>query len=135
MLEKLNELNVQIICVVFEKKKLFNKFPKTDKNKLYNYVAGKLAEYIKLVNTNLEIRIDKSKGKQVFREDFNKYFKEKLMSESKKRVRIHHSYSHAWCGLQFADIVAWACFQKFEHRDDSYITLLNENKIKIYYEN
>lgn len=133
MLKKLNEIDVQVICVVFEKKKLFNKYPRSDKNKLYNYVAGKLAEYI-LINADLEIRIDKSKGKQVFRKEFNEHFKQKLTRNKKlkQRIKIHHSYSHAWSGLQFADIVAWSCFQKFEHDYDGYINLLDKEKIKIY---
>ena len=131
MLKKLNEIDAQAICAVFEKKKLFNKYPRSDKNKLYNYVAGKLAEYI-LIDTDLEIRIDKSKGKQVFRKEFNEYFGKKLIRNKKQRIKIYHSYSHAWSGLQFADIVAWSCFQKFEHGDEKYINLFDKEKIKIY---
>lgn len=127
MLKKLNEVNnAKVFYVVLEKKKIFSEFLKNDKHKLYNYVAGKLARNINLDNTDIEIKIDKSKGKQLLQEDFNKYFmsnlKEKCISI---KCKIEHSYSHSWSGLQFADILAWACFQKFERNDSSYLDLLN----------
>lgn len=39
-------------------------------------------------------------------------------------MKIHHSYSHSWAGLQFADILAWACYQKFEHDNTRYVDLI-----------
>ena len=126
MLEKLNDIKgAKIFYIVLEKKKLFSKFLKNDKHKLYNYVAGKLARNITLDEMELHIRIDKSKGKQILREDFNDYFEKRLKEKSSSlRVKIDHSYSHSWSGLQFADILAWSCFQKFEHNNNEYIDLI-----------
>jgi len=107
-----------------EKKKLFSDFLKNDKHKLYNYVAGKLARNIILSNMDVVIKIDKSKGKQMLREDFNDYFIKCLRERSNIKASIEHSYSHAWSGLQFADILAWSCFQKFEHDNGEYIDLI-----------
>ena len=64
MLDKLNEVkNATIFYIVLEKKKIFSAFLKNNTDKLYNYVAGKLGRYIILENIDVEIRIDKSKGK------------------------------------------------------------------------
>lgn len=126
MLERLNEVKgAKIFYVLLEKKKLYSEYLKNDKNKLYNYVAGKLARHIILNSIDVEIRIDKSKGKQLLREDFNAHFLKNLNEKSSiRKVMIEHSYSHSWSGLQFADLLAWACFQKFEHANSFFIDLV-----------
>lgn len=126
MISQLNLVkNVKVFYIVLEKKKLYSDYLKNNKNKLYNYVAGKLARNIVLTNIDVEIRIDKSKGKQLLREDFNGYFLNNLEDNCTSiKCKIEHSYSHSWSGLQFADMLAWACFQKFEHNDNSYVDLL-----------
>lgn len=43
-------------------------------------------------------------------------------------IEIHHSYSHSWSGLQFADILAWSAFQKVEHGNSEYIDMLKVEK-------
>lgn len=123
MLVKLNEVkSARIFYVVLEKRKVFSEYLRNNKHKLYNYVAGKLARQIDIANIDVEIRIDKSKGKQMLQEDFNQYFKRNL--RGKRKVTIYHSYSHSWSGLQFADVLAWACFQKFEHNNSEYVDLI-----------
>ncbi|RLG27292.1 hypothetical protein DRN85_00860 [Methanosarcinales archaeon] len=126
VLKKLNEItDARVLYIVLEKKKLYSEYLRNNKHKLYNYVAGKLAREIILDGVAVEIRIDKSKGKQILREDFNKYFLRSLNDGSTIcRANVHHSYSHSWAGLQFADMLAWACFQKFEHKNSEFIDLL-----------
>jgi len=126
LLNKLSELEgIYVFYVLLEKKKVYSSFLLDNKHKLYNYVAGKLAKYIQLDYNKAIIRIDKSKGKQILREDFNNYFSNRLKENcSIKNIKIHHSYSHSWEGLQFADLLAWALFQKFEHNNEKYINLV-----------
>ena len=134
MLKKLNGVkDVKISYVVLEKKKLFSDFLKNDKHKLYNYVAGKLAQNIVLNQENIKIKIDKSKGKHLLRKDFNEYFKKKLKKKSKiLKINIEHSYSHCWSGLQFADLLSWSCFQKFEHGNSEYVDII-EAEQEVYH--
>jgi hypothetical protein len=42
-----------------------------------------------------------------------------------RNLEIYHSYSHAWSGLQFADMIVWSYFQKFEHRDNLYVDIID----------
>ena len=96
-----------------------------NKHKLYNFVAGKLAKNLPLDDRKTVIRVDRSKDKQILREDFNNYFIRNLPSNVNPRnVEIHHSWSHSWHGLQITDLLAWAMFQKFEHRNDEYVDLI-----------
>lgn len=126
MLKELNKLEgSQVFCTVMNKSFLNSEFLINDKHKLYNYVAGYLANLIE-TKGNVEVRIDKSKGKQMLRDDFDNYFGDQLIRNSEIRnIQIYHSYSHAWSGLQFADIIAWSYFQKFEHKNELYADLLN----------
>lgn len=133
MLLKLNEIkDAKVLYVVLEKKKLFSDYLKQDKHKLYNYVAGKLAQNLVLDGcSSIIMRIDKSKGKQLLQHDFNQYFLRNLKKPDVK-FEINHSYSHSWHGLQFADILAWSCFQKFEHSNSAFVDML-EIKQEVYH--
>lgn len=128
MLQKLSEVpNVKAYHIVLKKSKNKSNFLKENKNKLYNYVAGQLAKHFCFEGgVNLEIRVDKSKGRQVLQQDFNEYFKRKLQETSHLgKVDIYHSHSEAWCGLQFADMLAWSMFQKHESNNGEYVEHCN----------
>jgi|SRR3989344_5389608 len=118
-------------CVILPKKKLFSKYLIGDKNKLYNYVCGVLAKSISLGSKKVIIHIDRSKCKKHLRDDFNNYMNDKF-KENKWDIslEVYHSWSHAWSGLQIADFVSWAVFQKFEFDDDSFYKLI-EKKVNI----
>ena len=77
-----------------EKKKVSSPYLKENKDKLYSFVAGRLADAIKLDCDNVEIRIDKSKRKSLLRKDFNEYLSQKLKNGSNfnEPVIITHSY-------------------------------------------
>lgn len=132
---KFNELNnIKVHLIILEKGKIYSDFLKKDKHKLYNYISGKLANKIIINDFNVIVRIDKSKGKQILQEDFNKYFKIKLENNSLiNNIKIYHSWSHSWSGLQFADVLAWACFQKFEYRNNCYLDLIDLDKREKYH--
>ncbi|MDP3033739.1 MAG: DUF3800 domain-containing protein [Methanobacteriaceae archaeon] len=126
LLKELNKVkNCQIFCSILNKSNIHNPVLINDKNKLYNCIAGDLAHQIE-IKGHVEVRIDKSKGKQILRDDFNNYFKKKLVQNSENigNINIYHSYSHSWDGIQFADIIAWSYFQMFEHGNDLYTNLI-----------
>ncbi len=129
MLSSLTDVEgARVFVVVLEKRKLYSEYLWSNKHKLYNFVAGKLAQSMVLRGVDLEIRIDRSKGK-VLQEDFNQYFCGKMDDCSGKASRtVYHSHSESWPGLQFADVLAWSFFQKFEHGDDSFVDELRIEK-------
>lgn len=131
MLKKLNEVkNYKVFHVILEKEKLYSPYLKNNKHKQYNFIAGKLAKNIILEGVDIIIRIDKSKGKRMLQEDFNKYFEKNLRDKSNiYKMEIFHSYSHAWSGLQFADILAWAAYQKVGFDNSEYIDLIDNQEV------
>jgi hypothetical protein len=135
MISEFNSLkNTKAHFILLEKGKLFSEFLKNNKHKLYNFISGKLASNIIINCANIEIRIDKSKGKQILQDDFNNYFETKLREKcSIRNISIYHSYSQSWSGIQFADVLAWSCFQKFEHGNNDYLELIDPDKREIYH--
>ena len=135
----INKLNETCSCsgvnCIMEKKKVSSPYLKGHKDKLYNFVAGRLADAIKLDCDNVEIRIDKSKGKSFLREDFNNYFTPKLTNGSNfnNPITIKHSYSENFSGIQFADILAGAVYHKFNNGDSQYIDIIDLNKFPQQY--
>lgn len=127
MLKKLNGISgAKIYHIVLDKSRLYSNYLREEKHKLYNFIAGKLARNLSFADCKLDIRIDKSKGNLFLQEDFNGYFKKKLEEGSFDiTCTIEHSYSHAWSGLQFADILAWSCFQKFEYGNEEYLNQIS----------
>ena len=126
MLQELNKVpNAQVFHMILEKRRMYSGYLLQDRHKQYNFIAGKLAGHILLRGADVEIRIDRSKGAQILQEDFNRYFERKLRERSEVlKVKIFHSHSESWSGLQFADLLAWAAFQKVEHSDPSYVDIL-----------
>jgi hypothetical protein len=94
----INKLNETCSCsginCIMEKKKVSSPYLKENKDKLYSFAAGRLADAIKLDCDNVEIRIDKSKRKSLLRKDFNEYLSQKLKNGSNfnEPVIITHSY-------------------------------------------
>ncbi|MDW7732280.1 MAG: DUF3800 domain-containing protein [Methanolobus sp.] len=130
MIKKLNEVpGAKVFYITLEKEKCNSIYLNDHKHKLYNYVAGWMAKNIILEECDVVVRIDKSKTKQILRDDFDKYFESKLKENcSLRKVEIHHSNSHSWGGLQFADILAWAAFQKVENQNGEFISELTIEK-------
>lgn len=130
MLKQLNTVpNVKVCYIILSKERCYSSYLLSDKHKLYNFVAGRLAEHTILEDVDLSVRIDKSKGKQILRDDFNNYFEKKINEKSTlRKIEIYHSYSHSWAGLQFADVLAWSKFQKIEHKNKEFIDLLEIEK-------
>jgi len=125
MLIRLNQVpGARVSYAVLEKRRVFSPYLKADRHRLYDYVAGKLARNLPVGSEGLTVLLDRSKEKQLQREEFDRCFRRNLKAAKGTPVSIEHAYSHAWVGLQFADALAWACFQKFERNNPEYVELL-----------
>ncbi len=127
LIMKLNEtIGCQGIHCILDKGKLYSKYLRGDKHRLYNFVAGSLASAIILESDNVEVRVDESKGKQFLRDDFNRYFEQKLrMGSNIGKISISHNYSENFSGVQFADILSGSIYQKFNNANSHYVDMIN----------
>ncbi len=134
MIKKLNEVPETLgFHTILKKDRLQSRYLRENKDKLYNYIAGILARNIVIDRFDVEIRVDKSKGKQVLRDDFNEYFVNHLREGSTiGKIEIHHSGSESFSGLQFADLLAWSIYQKYSTHNNEYTDLFTfENSCNI----
>ena len=127
IIKELTETNsCQGVNCILDKGKLYSDYLKSNKHKLYNYVAGYMARAIILDSDNVEVRIDRSKGKQLLRDDFNTYFERNLRSGSKiGEIEICHSYSENFSGIQLCDVLAGSVYQKFNNANSHYIDMMD----------
>lgn len=127
LIMKLSEtIGCQGIHCILDKGKLCSKYLRGDKHRLYNFVAGSLASAIILESDNVEVRVDESKGKQFLRDDFNRYFEQKLrMGSNIGKISISHNYSENFSGVQFADILSGSMYQKFNNANSHYVDMIN----------
>jgi hypothetical protein len=127
ILKKFSEMDsVHAQSIILEKKKIYSAYLKGNKDKLYNFVCGHLAN-IAIDSKRLILRIDKSKGKQSLVEDFNCYIERKFKEARWTRdLECYHSWSESWSGLQIADVVSWAVFQKYEWDNDYYLRIIEK---------
>lgn len=131
MLEQLNKVDAAIFYSVADKRKLTNNFLKTYKPRFYNFVCGFLVDGIcKHVDkdSRVSLVVDKSKEAKLMTE-FNHYLKNVFKSQSKSNeiktdLTITHGDSVNYSGLQFADVVAWCCFQKHERDNPRFMNKL-----------
>ena len=135
LIKKLNETAQcrGVHCILY-KKNLTSEFLRDHKHKLYNFAAGRLANAIILEPCNVEVRIDKSKGKQILRDDFNSYFERNLRNGSSiDRINIFHSHSENFSGLQLADLLSGPVYKKFNNQDSLYVNLINQFTFPQYF--
>ncbi len=127
ILKKLMEIeSVHAKCIILEKKRLYSRFLQENKHKLYNFVCSHLSN-ISVDSRKLVIRVDRSVGKQSIIEDFDQYLGRKFREiRWNREIEFHHSWSHSWSGLQLADVVSWAVFQKYEHENDIFFRLIEK---------
>ncbi|WP_393970671.1 DUF3800 domain-containing protein [Oxyplasma meridianum] len=135
LIRKLNDANGcwATHCILI-KEKVYSPYLKNDKNKLYNYVAGSIADNIKLDSYDVEVRIDKSKNKALLREDFNQYFEVKLRNGSNiRKLDIFHSHSKNFSGIQLADILAGSTYQKYNNSNSYFVDVINQKTFPNYF--
>ncbi|MFT4308398.1 MAG: DUF3800 domain-containing protein [Candidatus Woesearchaeota archaeon] len=120
-----------IQAVVLDTKRVYSRFLNDNPNKLYNYVCGHLASALVHQRGKLIIRIDRSKGKQALRDDFDRYLRHKMSEQPwNMNLEVHHSYSESWSGLQITDVCAWSILRKHEYDDARFYSII-ENKTSI----
>ena len=122
-IEKMNETTVcQGIHCIMGKGKLYSKYLRENRHKMYNFVAGFMASAIIPNSDNVEVRIDKPKGKYILRADFNQYFEQRLRIGSNiGKINTFHSHSENFSGIQLADILSGSVYQEFNNANSPYV--------------
>lgn len=108
-------------AVILQKQMVYN-YLRDRKDKLYNYLAGFIAESLSNEYDNESefiIIVDKFIMREEKRREFDEYLKYRLLNSykhsTKPKIEIIHGDSQQYPGLQVADFIAGAIFQYYEH--------------------
>lgn len=128
ILGKLNNINYEV-CAIFLNKRNLHKVPNFyNHHMLYDELASKLAQKIKITSPTCII-VDKSKFNQQHIYNFNYLFSSKLNNTDNHPISIIHGDSINYKGLQIADIIAWSIFKSLEQNNSEYLNLIKNKKI------
>lgn len=134
ILKKVNNIEYESYAIYLDKQNM-DKIPNFYKHhELYDEIASKLAEKIKITSPTCII-VDKSKFNQDDINRFNNLFLSKLNNPEDHTISILHADSKNYKGLQIADLISWSVFQKVEHHNSKYIDLVETKKIFEEYKN
>lgn len=128
VLQKINNIECETLAIYLDKQNL-DRIPSFYKHHaLYDEIASKLAEKIKISSPTCII-VDKSKFNLDDINNFNDKFSSKLNNPENHPISILHGDSINYKGLQIADLISWSVFQKVEHNNPQYLDLILNKKI------
>ena len=114
--------------MILDKKNVYDIPNFYNHNVLYDVLASKLAENIK-IDSPTTVIVDKSKNKQEEIINFNERFILGLDNNNNHSININHVNSINYKGLQIADLVSWAVFQNLEHGNSEFMELIKNKTI------
>ena len=126
LLKERGDFSVMIIRL--NKAKVYTNLQE-EKNILYNYITNILLDRIiskKLCSTKDPIYFvaEQKDTNKYLNQQFIKYLNSKVKDKIKLYLEIKSSARHK-C-LQIADFISWGAFQKYEHNDESYYSIIKE---------
>jgi Protein of unknown function (DUF3800) len=136
LLNLLSKQDVKIFTIRLNKSNVYTNLQE-EKHLLYNYVVNILLDRMirkKLVGASDHVRFVASKREtnKFLNENFSTYLMEQSKVKHKVDISIEIKTPSQEKGLQVADFLAWSFFRKYEHGDETYISIV---KSKIVEEN
>lgn len=131
LFKKSEIIDYEVYSIVFNKNKMENKLllENHSKDYIYSKLVFKLLNNISLEN-NFTLILDR-----FILPTNEKKFQKSMIDELGGNIhksKIHHSNSEKWKGVQFADLIAWSCFQRIEKNRTMYLEKL-KNKHEIIF--
>ena len=133
IIKKLKNIDYEVFIIVFDKENRY-KIGYGDNKKAYDILSSRLAKLINIDKPTF-IFIDKSKNKQEEIDNFNELFLNNLNNIKKQPIKIKHTNSIHYKGLQMADLISWSTFQNFENDNSEFLDIIKNKVVKLVCEN
>ena len=133
ILKKLKNMDYEVFIIVFDKENRY-KIGYEDNKTAYDILSSRLAKLINIDKPTF-IFIDKSKNKQEEIDNFNELFLNNLNNIKKQPIKIKHTNSIHYKGLQMADLISWSTFQNFENDNSEFLDIIKNKVVKLVCEN
>jgi len=130
LLKRAVEEELLFSAVILQKRMVYD-YLRDKKDKLYNYLAGFIAESLSDEynhENEFTIVIDKFIMREEKRREFDEYLKYRLLNSYqhtiKPKIKIIHGDSQEYPGLQVADFIAGAIFQHYERGKQEFYEII-----------
>lgn len=118
VLAEFQKVDAQIHYIVVDKKQVFD-YLRSQKKRLYNYIAGIILGETNLSFDDITMIVDKRETKLFARDNFDAYIVEKLQRAGRS-AKISHFASSRNASLQTVDHLCWSIFRNYEHHDSRF---------------
>lgn len=125
---KLDNIDYEVLAIFLDKQHL-HKIPNYyNYHELYDTLASKLAENIK-IDSPTNVIVDRSKSKHEDMRIFNERFSSSLDNPNNCPINITHANSIKEKGLQVVDVISWSIFQNLEHTNSDFTDLIKNKRV------
>lgn len=134
LLKLLAQRDVHILTIRLNKERVHTNL-REEKHVLYNYVVNILLDRMmrnKLVPNKDRVCFVASKREtnRFLNENFSDYLRTQTRQNHKLDIEVTIATPSEDKGLQVADCLAWSFFRKYEHGDNSYVSLIQSKIIE-----
>lgn len=134
MLLLLEDSDCSSMIIILNKARVHTNL-KDEKHVLYNYVTNILLDRImtkKLIKTNSPIHmiVAKRETNRFLNENFKQYLKKQTLNRHKLELNIEIKRPFEEKALQAVDFISWACFRKYELKDEEYCKILSKTLVE-----
>ncbi|MGD0004498.1 MAG: DUF3800 domain-containing protein [Anaerolineaceae bacterium] len=122
LLGELVKEDIQIAAVVVDQKAVIK--PPSDGEEIYRKAVSRAVYHLVERWPRIQICLDQRYTNDQLRFELEKRIREEIVDLPQKVVLIRQLNSQAQRGLQAADFIAWAFFQKYERGDGRFVDVL-----------
>lgn len=122
LLEDLSKADIQVIAVAVDQKAIV--LVPDAKEDIYRKAVARTIFHLVERWPHIQICLDQRYTNHQLRFELEKQIREEIMDLPQKVVLIRQLNSQAQRGLQAADFVAWAFYQKYEKGDSRFVDIL-----------
>lgn len=114
--------SISINAVVVDKRVIVR--PPENAEEIYETALATALHHAATIHANLDVFIDKRYTTQRQRDALERVLRARIADLPERVVLIRQEDSIRYKGLQIADLVAWAFFQKYEREDDRFFQII-----------
>jgi len=122
LLGELVKEDIQIVALAIDQKAIIR--PPLDEEEIYRKAVSRAVHHLVKRWPRIQICLDQRYTKDQLRFELEMRIREEIVDLPQKVVLIRQLSSQTQRGLQAADFIAWAFFQKYERGDNRFVDVL-----------
>jgi len=128
LLKELAKEDIQIVAVAVDQKAIVS--APNDKEDIYRIAVSRAVYHLVERWPRIQILLDQRYTNNQLRFELEKQIREEIVDLPQKVVLLRQLNSQAQRGLQAADFIAWAFFQKYEKSDCRFVDVLTSKIVQ-----